>query len=73
MHQAEYLLLPRLAVTAELGWSDSRRHDWADLRERLAAQEPLWTALESHSTALPTSRGGKPSLATMPDNFFCLP
>jgi hexosaminidase len=45
MHQAEYLLLPRLAVTAELGWSDSRRHDWADLRERLAAQEPLWTAL----------------------------
>ncbi len=45
MEQAEYLLLPRLAVSAELGWSDLRRHDWADLRERLAAQKAVWTAL----------------------------
>jgi len=41
---AEYLLLPRLAVTAEIGWAAPRR-GWDDLRRRLAAQAPLWSAL----------------------------
>jgi hexosaminidase len=42
--QAERLLMPRLAVTAELAWADTRR-GWADLRERVAAQAPLWTGM----------------------------
>jgi hexosaminidase len=41
--QAEAMLMPRLAVLAEVGWSGPR--DWADLRQRLAVQAPLWTAL----------------------------
>jgi hexosaminidase len=45
MAQAEYLLMPRLAVTAELAWSDTGKHDWADLRERLAAQQSVWEGL----------------------------
>ncbi len=45
MEQVEYLAMPRLAVTAELGWSPADRHDWVDLRERLGAQHAFWTAL----------------------------
>jgi hexosaminidase len=42
--EAERLLMPRLAVTAEIAWAETRR-GWADLRQRLAAQAPVWTAL----------------------------
>ena len=57
------LLMPRLAVIAEVAWTPPdgggtqpygqqelaggrrlARRDWADLRRRLAAQAPLWTA-----------------------------
>jgi N-acetyl-beta-hexosaminidase len=45
IEQVEYLVLPRLAVTAELGWAPADRHDWVGLRERLGAQCAAWTAL----------------------------
>jgi hexosaminidase len=45
IEQVEYLLMPRLAVTAEVGWAQTGRQDWAHLRERLAAQHAVWTAL----------------------------
>jgi hexosaminidase len=45
LDQAQRLLMPRLAVLAEVGWSQPSRRGWADLRERVAAQAPLWTAL----------------------------
>jgi hexosaminidase len=45
LDEIEYLAMPRLAVLAELGWAPADRHDWSDLRGRLAAQEPLWTLL----------------------------
>ncbi len=45
IEQVEYLAMPRLAVTAELGWSPADRHDWVELRERLGAQHAFWTAL----------------------------
>ena len=41
----DYLAFPRLPVIAEIGWSPAARHDWADLRARLAAQAPRWDAL----------------------------
>ncbi len=45
IEQIEYLAMPRLAVTAELGWAPADRHDWGDLRERLGAQRSLWASL----------------------------
>jgi hexosaminidase len=45
IEQIEYLVMPRLAVTAELGWAPADRHDWVDLRERLGAQRYLWASL----------------------------
>ncbi len=45
IEQVEYLVMPRLAVTAEIGWASADRHDWVELRERLAAQDAAWTAL----------------------------
>ena len=43
---AQRLLMPRLAVLAEVGWSTpSQRASWSDVAARLAAQAPLWTAL----------------------------
>src|SRR5262249_14636206 len=33
----EYLLLPRLVATAELGWSPAAMHDWSGFRRRLGA------------------------------------
>lgn len=41
----EFLMLPRLAGVAEIGWSPRARRDWDDYRTRLAAQAPRWTAL----------------------------
>jgi hexosaminidase len=44
----EYLAFPRLAATAELGWSPAASHDWAAFRQRLAAQAYRWKALGMH-------------------------
>jgi hexosaminidase len=41
----EYLVFPRLAAIAELGWSPTSTHDWTAFRNRLGAQAPRWTAL----------------------------
>ena len=41
----EYLMFPRLAGVAEIGWTPQRLRVWDDYRLRLAAQEPRWTAL----------------------------
>jgi hexosaminidase len=41
----EYLVLPRLVATAELGWSPAATHDWGSFRRRLGAQAPHWEAL----------------------------
>ncbi|MGE5826791.1 MAG: beta-N-acetylhexosaminidase [Micromonosporaceae bacterium] len=41
----DYLAFPRLAVIAELGWSPARSRDWAQFRQRLAAQGSRWAAL----------------------------
>ncbi|MEV6959777.1 beta-N-acetylhexosaminidase [Streptomyces sp. NPDC051207] len=41
----DYMAFPRLPGVAELGWSPAATHDWADYRERLAAQGPRWEAL----------------------------
>jgi hexosaminidase len=45
MRDVEFLLLPRLAAIAELGWSPAQGHNWDDFRVRLGAQAPRWTAL----------------------------
>ncbi|HEX5995295.1 MAG TPA: beta-N-acetylhexosaminidase [Jiangellales bacterium] len=42
----EYLVFPRLAAIAEIGWSQVQNHDWSAFRQRLGAQAPLWTALD---------------------------
>jgi hexosaminidase len=41
----EYLVFPRLAAIAEIGWSPAQSHDWSAFRVRLGAQAPSWTAL----------------------------
>jgi hexosaminidase len=45
MRDVEFLLFPRLAAIAELGWSPAQGHDWEHFRLRLAAQGPRWAAL----------------------------
>jgi len=44
LEDIEYLMLPRLAVLAELGWTDHKR-GFDDLSGRLRGQEPLWSSL----------------------------
>jgi hexosaminidase len=41
----EYMMFPRLAAIAEIGWSPLATHDWSAFRSRLAAQGPRWQAL----------------------------
>jgi hexosaminidase len=41
----DYLMFPRLAAIAEIGWSPESTHNWAAFRGRLGAQAPRWTAL----------------------------
>ncbi len=41
----DYLAFPRLAATAELGWSPATTHDWPAFRRRLGAQTARWDAL----------------------------
>jgi hexosaminidase len=43
LEEAQRLLMPRLAVLAEVGWSQPG--EWGDLRQRLAGQAALWTEL----------------------------
>lgn len=43
--QVEYMVLPRLAVLAEIAWSNPASRDEADLRERLQSHQQLWTRL----------------------------
>ncbi len=45
LDEAQRLLMPRLAVLAEVGWSSAGARDWDDLRARLAVQASLWTDL----------------------------
>ncbi|HEX4565391.1 MAG TPA: beta-N-acetylhexosaminidase [Vicinamibacterales bacterium] len=45
MREVEFLLMPRLAAIAEVGWSPSAQHEWSSFRARLGAQAPRWTAL----------------------------
>jgi hexosaminidase len=42
----EYMAFPRLPALAELAWSSESTHSWPAFRLRLAAQAPLWTALD---------------------------
>ncbi len=42
----EYMLFPRLAALAEVGWSPADAKDWLDFRTRLAAHGPRLTALD---------------------------
>lgn len=41
----DYLVFPRLAGVAEIGWTPQALRDWETYRLRLAAQAPRWTAL----------------------------
>ena len=41
----DYLVFPRLAGIAEIGWTPQALRDWDTYRLRLAAQAPRWTAL----------------------------
>lgn len=41
----DYLVFPRLAALAEIGWSPRSARDWAGFRHRLGAQAPRWEAL----------------------------
>jgi hexosaminidase len=45
MRDVEFLLMPRLAAIAEVGWSPSTQREWSSFRTRLGAQAPRWTAL----------------------------
>ena len=41
----DYLMFPRLAGIAEIGWTPQAGRAWDDYRQRLAAQAARWTAL----------------------------
>ena len=41
----DYLLFPRLAGVAEIGWTPQAGRSWEDYRQRLGAQAGRWTAL----------------------------
>jgi hexosaminidase len=45
IRDVEWLAFPRLAVAAEIAWSPRAARGWDDLRMRLGAQAPRWTAL----------------------------
>lgn len=40
----EYLLFPRLAAIAEVGWTSAGRKDWGDFRGRAKAHSAWWSA-----------------------------
>lgn len=37
-----YMLLPRLAAVAEVGWSPQTLRDWDSFAQRIATQSPVW-------------------------------
>lgn len=39
LQEIEYMIFPRLAGYAEIGWTPETKRDWSDYRERLAAQQ----------------------------------
>jgi hexosaminidase len=41
----EFLAFPRLPEVAEVAWSPQSARSWRDIRNRLAAQAPRWSAL----------------------------
>ncbi|HYT74177.1 MAG TPA: beta-N-acetylhexosaminidase [Vicinamibacterales bacterium] len=45
IRDVEFLVMPRLAAIAEVGWSVPAQHAWTSFRVRLGAQGPRWTAL----------------------------
>jgi hexosaminidase len=45
MRDVEFLLFPRIASAAEIGWSPAAARKWDEFRVRLGAQAPRWTAL----------------------------
>lgn len=49
----DQLVFPRLAATAEIGWSARATHDWAAFRHRLGAQAPRWEALGVNFARVP--------------------
>jgi hexosaminidase len=53
VNQIEYLMFPRLASIAEIGWSPLATHDWSAFRHRLGAQAPAWEALGVHFARVP--------------------
>lgn len=42
--QAEYMIFPRIAAVAELGWSARDRKDWANFKRRLSTQMERYRA-----------------------------
>jgi hexosaminidase len=40
----EFLVFPRIASIAEIGWSERRAADWPDFRDRLAEVARGWSA-----------------------------
>jgi hexosaminidase len=44
--EMEYMIFPRLAGHAEIGWSVASRRDWEDYRERLGAFAPRFEAMD---------------------------
>ncbi len=45
MRDVEFLMFPRIAAAAEIGWTPAAGRSWEDFRARLAIQEPRWTAM----------------------------
>ncbi len=45
MRDVEYLVMPRLAEIAEIGWTPQAKRTWSEFRVRLGMQAPRWTAL----------------------------
>jgi hexosaminidase len=45
MSDVEFLMFPRIAAVAEIGWTPAAGRSWDDFRARIALQDPRWTAL----------------------------
>jgi hexosaminidase len=45
MRDVEFLMFPRIAAAAEIGWTPAAGRNWGDFRARIALQDPRWTAL----------------------------
>jgi hexosaminidase len=45
MRDVEFLVFPRIAAAAEIGWTPAAGRTWDDFRARVALQDPRWTAL----------------------------